>query len=122
VIGVVTPTEGLDSGLYGPLYLVLILYVALFMAGRVLEGRDDARAEPVQDAGFALLLLAAVYVFVLAVMAFASEIDLLVDLLQIMAIVIGFFAVLVLVLLAIELLFGVLGRSRRTPVAPTDDQ
>ena len=53
VAQVSVPSEGLESALYQPLYLVLILYVALFVAGRVLEGREDDRADTVQDAGFA---------------------------------------------------------------------
>ena len=53
---IVTPSEGLDSALYQPLYLVMILYVVLFVLGRVFEGRDDPRADTVLDAGFALLL------------------------------------------------------------------
>lgn len=107
------PSEGLSSGLYMPLYLVGILYVALFVAGRVLDGREDDRAEPVQDAGFALMLLAGVYVVVLLIMALFSEFELIADLVQIIAIVIGFFAVLVVVLLGIELLVGLGGRARK---------
>ena len=118
VAQVSVPSEGLESALYQPLYLVLILYVALFVAGRVLEGREDDRADTVQDAGFVLLLLAAVYVVILLVMAVFSEFDLIVDMVQIMAIVIGFFAILVTVLLGIELLVGLPGRRRRKAVAP----
>ena len=115
---VVTPTEGLESGLYQPLYLVLVLYVALFVAGRVLEGHEDDRADTVQDAGFVLLLLAAAYVVILLVMAVFSEFDLIVDMVQIMAIVIGFFAILVTVLLGIELLVGLPGRRKRRRAEP----
>ncbi len=118
VAQVSVPSEGLDSALYQPLYLVLILYVALFVAGRVLEGREDDRADTVQDAGFALLLLAAVYVVILLVMAVFSEFDLIADMVQIMAIVIGFFAVLVTVLLGVELLVGLPGRRKRRRAEP----
>ncbi len=113
---VTVPSEGLESGLYMPLYLVLVLYVILFVAGRVFEGRDDPRAETVLDAGFALLCLAAVYVAVLLVYAFTSEFDLIVDMVEIMAIMIGFFALLVVALMGIELLFGLGGRRRRRGV------
>ncbi len=106
------PTEGLSSGLYQPLYLVLILYVALFVAGRVLEGREDERADTVADAAFALMLLAAVYVGVLLLAAVFGEFNLIIDLAQIMAIMIGFFAVLGVVLLGIEMLLGLRGRRR----------
>jgi len=125
VAQVSVPSEGLESALYQPLYLVLILYVGLFVAGRVLEGREDDRAETVQDAGFILLLLAAVYVLILLIMAVFSEFDLIADMVQIMAIVIGFFAVLVTVLLGIELLVGLPGRHRKRRHAeppPADGQ
>ena len=92
------PSEGLESGLYMPLYLLLVLYVILFVAGRVLDGRGDDRADKVQDAGFALMLLGAVYVAVLAVYAFASEFE------------------LIVALLGIELLVGLAGRRRREGV------
>jgi len=108
-----TPSEGLDAALYQPLYLVLVIYVALFVLGRVLDGRDDPRTDAVLDAGFALLCLAAVYVAVLAVYAFTSEFDLIADMVEIMAVMIGFFAILVVVLLGVELLLSVFGRGRR---------
>ena len=114
---IVTPSEGLDSALYQPLYLVMILYVVLFVLGRVFEGRDDPRADTVLDAGFALLCLAAVYVAVLAIYAVAAEFDLIVDMVEIMAIMIGFFALLVVALLGIELLIGLAGRGRRKRAA-----
>ena len=44
-----TPSEGLEAGLYQPLYLVLVIYVVLFVLGRVLEGRDDPRTDTVLD-------------------------------------------------------------------------
>ena len=112
------PSEGLESSLYQPLYLVLIIYAALFVAGRVLDGREDHRADTVQDAGFAVLLLAAVYVVILLIMSVFSEFDLIADMVQIMAIVIGFFAVLVTVLLGIELLVGLPGRRKRRHAEP----
>jgi hypothetical protein len=115
---VVTPSEGLESGLYQPLYVVLVLYVILFVLGRVFEGREDPRTETVLDAGFALLCLAAVYVAVLAVYAVSSEFDLIVDMAEIMAVMIGFFALLVVFLLGVELLVGLPGRKRRKPVPP----
>lgn len=111
------PSEGLDPGLLRPLYLLAILYVIMFVAGRVLEGREDDRAESVMDASFALLLLAAVYVVVLLVMAVFSEFDLLADMVQIMAIVIAFFTLLVTALLGVELLVGLGGRRRRRGAA-----
>ena len=124
---VVTPTEGLESSLFLPLYLVAVLYVALFVTGRVLDGREDPRAATVEDAGFALLLLAAGYVVVLLVMSVFSQFDLIVDMLEIMAIIVAFFALLVGVLLALELLIGLTGRTRKReravpPPASSDQQ
>jgi hypothetical protein len=107
------PSEGLDAGLYMPLYLVVILYVVLFVAGRVLAGREDERADTVQDGAFALMLLAGAYVAALLFMAVFSEFDLIADLFQIMAIVIAFFVLLVVALLGLELLVGLTGRTRK---------
>ena len=125
VAQVATPSEGLESALYQPLYLVLVLYVVLFVLGRVLDGRDDRRTDTVLDAGFALLCLAAVYVAVLVVYAFTSEFDLIADMVEIMAVMIGFFAILVVALLGVELLLGLFGRGRRKGAEvppPSSDQ
>ncbi len=54
-----TPSEGLSSSYYSPLILAGLLYLVLFVAARVLEGRGDPRAETVEDAGFVVMLLAA---------------------------------------------------------------
>ena len=120
------PSEGLDSGLYMPLWLVLVLYIVLFVAGRVLDGREDDRSETVQDAGFALLLLAGVYVAILAVYAIFSEFALIADAVEIMAIIIAFMGVLVTFLLLVELAFAAAGKGRRrgatVPTADGDDE
>ena len=109
-----THSEGLSSGYYTPLILAAVVYVALFVTARVLEGRGDARSETAEDAGFLLMLLGAAYVLILTVVAVASEIDLVWDLVRIVVFVVIFFAALVLLLLAVfELGIGGLSRMRR---------
>ena len=110
---VVVPDEGLDSALYLPLYVLLLLYLVMFLLGRFFEGREDARADSVEDAGFALLLLSGVYVLILLAMAVAQQFDLVADMVEIIAIMVGFFALLVTVLLGVEKLVALAGRGRR---------
>lgn len=114
IIAQATPSEGLSSAYFTPLILAAVVYVALFVAGRVLSGRGDARADTVEDIGFAVMLLSAVYVAILAVVAVASEMDLIWDLVRIMFVVVVFFGALLLVLLLIfERGIGGLSRLRR---------
>ena len=109
-----TPSEGLSSGYFTPLILAAVLYVVLFVAARVLEGREDERSETAEDLGFLLMLLGAAYVAILTVVAVASEIDLVWDMVRIIVIVAAFFAVLILILLAVfERGVGGLSRARR---------
>ena len=109
-----TPPEGLSSGYYTPLILAALVYVGLFVAARVLEGREDERSETVEDAGFAVMLLSGAYVAILAVVAVVSKMDLVWDLVRILVIVVVFFAVLVLLLLAVfEVGIGGLSRMRQ---------
>jgi hypothetical protein len=106
------PSEGLSSGYYSPLILAAVIYAALFVANRVLEGRgEDERAELVADAGFVVALVSGAYVLVLFIVALTSEIDLISDMLLITVVVIAFFAVLgLLLLLVFE--YGIRGISR----------
>ena len=104
-----TPPEGLSSGYFSPLILAGLVYAGLFVAARVFEGREqEARSETMEDLGFGVILLAGLYVAILAVVAVASEFDLVWDLLRIMVVVVAFFLVLVLLLL---LVFEVLVRA-----------
>jgi len=108
------PSEGLSSGYFTPLILAAIVYVGLYVAARVLEGRGDKRSEKAEDLGFAVMLLSAAYVAILTVVAVASEIDLVWDMVRILGIVTVFFAGLILLLLAVfELGIGGLSRARR---------
>lgn len=109
-----TPSEGLSSGYFTPLVLAGVLYVVLYVAARVLEGRDDERWETAEDVGFLVMLLSAVYVAILTVVAVASEFDLVWDLLRILVVVAVFFLALVLFLLLVfERGLGGLSRARR---------
>ena len=91
-----TPSEGLASGYYTPLILAAVVYVGLFVAARVFEGRGDERAETAADVGFLVILLSGAYVAILAVVAVTSEMDLVWDLVRILVIVVVFFIVLIL--------------------------
>ena len=97
----VTPPEGLSSGYFSPLILAGLVYAGLFVAARVFEGRDDPRWETMEDLGFGVILLAGVYVAILAVVAVVSEFDLVWDMLRIILVVVLFFLVLVLILLVV---------------------
>ena len=109
-----TPPEGLSSGYFTPLILAGAVYACLFVATRVFEDRDDSRAETMQDLGFAVVLLSGVYVAILAVVAIASEMDLIWDLVRILVVIVVFFFVLVLFLLLVfERGIGSLSRARR---------
>ena len=109
-----THSEGLSSGYYTPLILAGVVYAALFVAARALEGRDDSRSETAEDAGFAVMLLSGVYVAILLVVAVSSEMDLVWDLVRILVIVVVFFAALVLLLLLVfERGIGGISRVRR---------
>lgn len=107
------PAEGLDSGYYQPLIFIGLVYVALFIASRVLEGREDRRAETAADAAFVTILLAGAYVAILALVALASEADLVWDLIRITVIMAVFFLLVVLILFGVfEWGVGVISRLR----------
>jgi len=108
------PSEGLASSYFTPLILAALIYAVLFVAARVLHGRDDSRGEQAEDIGFAVVLLSGAYVAILAVVTVVSEIDLVWDMVRILAIITVFFAALILVLLVVfEFGLGRLGRARR---------
>lgn len=106
-------SEGLSKGYFTPLVLGAIVYTALFIASRVLDGRGDERSETAADAAFVVILLSAVYVAILAVAAVASEPDLVWDLVRILAVVGVFFGFLLLLLFAVfDLGIGGISRMR----------
>ena len=109
-----TQSEGLSSSYFTPLILAAVLYVALYVTARVLEGRGDERWETAEDAGFLLMLLGAAYVAILTVVAVVSETDLVWDLVRIIVVVAVFFLALILVLLLVfERGIGGLSWARR---------
>lgn len=108
------PSQGLSSGYYSPIWLALVLFVILFVAGNVLEGREDERSETVRDVGFLVILLTGVYVLILFLVALTSEIDLVWDMVRIVVVVAVFFAALALLLLLVfERGIGGISRARR---------
>lgn len=116
-----TPSDGISSGMFTPLVFGTIIYVVLLLAATVLENRDDARGETLGNVSFVVLLLLGVYTAVLLISALAQQFELIVDMLEIMAIVVAFFAVIILVLFGLSLLFGLIGRlvGRRKRVTTT---
>lgn len=109
-----TPSEGLSYGLFEPLLLAAVAYAVLFVVSRVLEGRGDPRGRRLAAVAFGLLLLAGLYVVVLAVIAVVSEYELVGDMLVTTAVIAVFFLVLIVVLLVLaEMGIGGIGRMRR---------
>lgn len=110
---VANPAAGLSTGLYVPLLIGTILYVLLLVAATVLENRDDRRARTLGDLAFVVLLLLGIYTVVLLIAALASEFKLILDMLQIVAIVVVFFALIVVLLFGVTQLLGLLGRTMK---------
>ncbi|MBA3298915.1 MAG: hypothetical protein H0U24_02430 [Thermoleophilaceae bacterium] len=107
-----TPDPGLSFGLFMPLVLAGALYAVLVIAGGVLERRGSEFAETASNAAFLCILAAAAYAVVLAVITFVSKFGVIDDFVYITLVVIGFFAILAGALLLVEMLVGVIGRSR----------
>ena len=110
---VTTPPEGLSSSLFSPLIYGAVIYALLYVLSAVLENRDDPRAGTVGDGAFVLMALMGVYTVVLLITALATRFDLIVDMLRVLAVVMVFFAVLILVLFGVGLLVGVVARLVR---------
>jgi hypothetical protein len=110
---VASPADGLSTGLFMPLVLGTVVYVLVLIASTVLEGRGDARGRVLGDVAFVILLLLGVYTAILLIMALASEFNLIVDMIQIIGIVVVFFALILVALFGVSLLFGVLGRAMK---------
>jgi hypothetical protein len=109
----VTPETGLDTVLWQPVVFAALIYAVLYVIGNVLEGRGDPRAETVRDLGFGLILLSGAYTVVLLLMALIQKPNLVGDMLLIIAIIVAFFALLVLLLYAVfELLPRLRGGER----------
>ena len=105
-----SPDQGLSSGLFTPLAAVVIIYAVLRAAGGAMSGR---RGAAVLDASFGVMLLGALYVLVLLLYALASKFGLISDMVIIVAILFGFFAILLIGLLSIfDLGIGGIARAR----------
>jgi hypothetical protein len=113
----------LSWSLYFPLILIAVAYAIVSATAGVMGGRgNEAGAERARDVGFLIVLVGAAWVVILTVLALISEPDDIGDMLTITLVIVVFFAILLLVLFALSLLFGRLGRStsRRQRVT-TDD-
>ena len=113
----------LTWGLYLPLVLAAIAYGLVAILAGVMAGRgNEAGAERVRDGGFVILLVSGVWVVVLLLLALFDQPDDLWDMVMITLVIVAFFAILLLVLFGISLLFGRLGRtaSRRRRIT-TDE-
>jgi hypothetical protein len=104
------PDEGLSSSFYPPLVIIGIAYVLLRVVG---QARSGERGETLVDYSFVLLLLAGAYTLMLALVALVSKTSLIGDLLLVLAVLIAFFGVLLIGLLAIfDLGIGGIARAR----------
>ncbi len=110
---VASPANGLSTGLFAPLLFGTIVYVLLLIAATVLENREDARGRTIGDIAFVVLLLLGVYTLVLLIAALAGEFNLIVDMLEIVALVVVFFALIVVLLFGVTQLLGLLGRTMK---------
>jgi hypothetical protein len=110
---VATPSEGISSSMFTPLIWGTVLYVLLFIGGTVLESRGSPRGNTVSDIAFVVLALLGVYTAVLLITVLASEFSLLIDMVKIVAIVVGFFAIVVVGLFGLGQLVGLIGRALR---------
>jgi cation transport ATPase len=109
-----TPETGLDTVLWQPVVFAALIYAVLYVIGNVLDGRNDPRGEMVHDLGFGLILLTGAYTVVLTIMALIQRPSLVGDMLLIIAIIVAFFALLVLLLYAVfELLLPRLRGGQR---------
>jgi uncharacterized protein with PQ loop repeat len=87
--------ENLPSSMYTPLVVLLAVYVALgLLAGRARSSEDTDRAERFATIGFAVLLLAALYMIVLVISAIFAYPTRSTDMVTIVLVICAFFALL----------------------------
>lgn len=92
----------LSYSLFSPLIVAAIVYALLYVASGVVRARGSAQtADRMLDLGFGIALLAAAWVAVLLVISVVSESDQVYDMVVVLLVVGGFFALL------LALLFGV---------------
>jgi hypothetical protein len=109
-----TPETGLDTFYWQLLLIPGVVYVALYIAANVLEGRENPLAETLNDIAFGVIALTGVYTLILAVMSLIQKPGLVGDMLLTIVIIVAFFALLVVLLFAVfELLLPRLRRGNR---------
>jgi len=111
--------ENLPSSMYTPLVVLLAAYAALsLLAGRALSHEDTDRAERFSTIAFAVLLVAALYTIVLVISAVFAYPSRSTDMVTIVLVIRGFFALLLFVFFLIaEWLPGKLSRRGERPPA-----
>jgi hypothetical protein len=104
------PDEGLSSSFYPPLVFIGIACVILRVVGEVRSGEGG---EKLVDFSFLLLLVAAAYTALLALIAVVSKASLIGDMLLVLAVLVIFFGILLVGLLGIfDLGIGSISRAR----------
>ncbi len=111
--------SNLPSGLYTPLVVLLAVYVVLVLiAGRARGKEDTDQAERFDTFAFAVLLVAAAYTIVLVISAAFSYPSRSTDMVTIVLVICGFFAILLFVFFLIaEWIPGRLSRREERPPA-----
>jgi Kef-type K+ transport system membrane component KefB len=111
--------ENLPSSMYTPLVVLLVAYAALsLLAGRALSREDTDRAERFGTIAFAVLLVAALYTIVLVISAVFAYPSRSTDMVTIVLVMCGFFALLLFVFfLLAEWIPGRLRRREERPPA-----
>ena len=108
------PDEGISGPYYTPLVIAGILYVLLGVASAALGSRNSERGEQLQDLQFGVVLLTAAYVAVMFITALVDKSDLVKDMAEVLGIMVGFFALLLVIMLVVfERGIGALSRLRR---------
>jgi hypothetical protein len=113
----------MDWGLYFPLILAAAAFAILSAAAGVSAGRgNEAGAERLRNIGFLVVLVGGAWVIILLLLALIDQPDDIGDMLTITLVIVVFFAILLVVLFGLSLLFGRIGRgaSRRRRVT-TDE-
>jgi hypothetical protein len=106
--------DGISGPYYTPLVIAAILYALLNVGATIVRGRDSERAATLQDLSFGVVLLTAAYVAVMLISAVVQKSGLVLDMIKVLAIMIVFFALLlVIMLLVFERGIGGLSRLRR---------
>jgi Kef-type K+ transport system membrane component KefB len=113
----------LSWGLYFPLILIAAAFAIVSASAGVMAGRgNDAGAERLRNVGFLIVLVGAAWVVILTVLALISEPDDIGDMLTITLVIVVFFAILLVVLFGLSLVFRRLGRSASRRRRVTTDE